>query len=249
MENEYQSRSTKIINIIKANKWALIFIICAVLIGILIFILFPKKSDKGTPINQQKSKITPGMNQPSMQSQNGDFTITSTTPKNDEQNVYSGEISIIFTTDTPILSDKDFHMTIYPPLPNYWKFTNTYPTNKITAQVYGGLQTNTTYTVTVTNKKNGNPYSWVFRTSGKQQEDSTQIIRDQTENENAKYFPLFDYIPYESNDFSIDYTDKLTLVVKIKNPDVEMVKKEVNDWIRSHNVNPSTHTITFENAF
>lgn len=247
MENEQPSRLEKITTIIKTNKWALLLLACALVLGILILILFPKGSSQQQ--TKTPNKTIPSISPQAVQTQNNDFNVVGTSPSNGEKNIYSGEINIVVKTDKSVMSPNDFSMEITPPLPNYWKFVNTYPTNTITAQIYGGLQTNTTYTVTFTNKKTKTPYSWTFTTSGKQQEDATQIIRDQTENENAKYFPLFDYIPYENSNFSIDYTDKLTLVVSIKNPNVEMVKDEVSNWIRSHNVDPATHTINYQYAY
>ena len=59
-----------------------------------------------------------------------------------------------------------------------------------------------------------------------------------------KYYPLAQFLPYNSDDFDVGYyTDKLTLPVTIKTPDVARAKQEVRDWIQSHGVDPSTHQL------
>lgn len=59
-----------------------------------------------------------------------------------------------------------------------------------------------------------------------------------------KYYPLAQFLPYNSDDFDVEYyTDKLTLPVTIKTPDVARAKQEVRDWIQSHGVDPSTHQL------
>lgn len=173
------------------------------------------------------------------------FSVLSTSPKNGEQEVSAGEITISFTTNISIPSQEAFSLEITPKLPYYWKFTNSYPTNLIQVQVYGGLQTNTTYTVTVKSAEGDKTYSWSFTTTPSSPESSSLLIQEQEKAFNQKYYPLFDFIPYYSSDFDLDYTTKLTLEVKIKNQDVEGTKKKVLDWIRSHDVDPSTHKIDY----
>lgn len=58
-------------------------------------------------------------------------------------------------------------------------------------------------------------------------------------------FPLFSYLPYETKDYLLRYQAPFELEVKLKNPDAnqEMVRQEIIDWIKSKEVDPSTHQI------
>lgn len=57
-------------------------------------------------------------------------------------------------------------------------------------------------------------------------------------------FPLVEFLPYETNDFSADYIAPFYLQVKIKNATFSaQIKQEVLDWIKSKGVNPNTHKI------
>ncbi|PJE69095.1 hypothetical protein COU96_01625 [Candidatus Shapirobacteria bacterium CG10_big_fil_rev_8_21_14_0_10_38_14] len=51
-------------------------------------------------------------------------------------------------------------------------------------------------------------------------------------------FPLFQYLPYQTENFLIDYLAPLHLKVILKS---EKNKQEVLDWIKSHGVDPATH--------
>jgi hypothetical protein len=178
------------------------------------------------------------------------FTIISTSPRNGQKNSDTGEILISFKTDKKILSPGAFTMDISPQLPYYWKFTNSYPTTSVSARVYGGLQTNTEYTVTVKNNQGQEVYSWNFTTSAQPPTSSSLLNVDKDNQVMARDFPLQEYLPYSSTDFSIDYYQKpLTLDITVKNSDVDKVKQEVNAWIISHGVDPSTHTLNYINGF
>lgn len=57
-------------------------------------------------------------------------------------------------------------------------------------------------------------------------------------------FPLIEFLPYETERFSIDYIAPFHLQVKIKNTEqVEEIKLEVINWIREKGINPKTHQI------
>ncbi len=177
------------------------------------------------------------------------FAVVSTHPSDGETNVYSGEIQIGFTTDVPIISQDSFQLSINPPLPHYWKITNTYPTNQIIAQVYGGLDTNMIYAVTVKNESSKIIRMWRFTTSSKGPRDASKLTVDQDNKIIADYYPLLKYMPYNTNSFSIDYTDRITLRVEIKNQNISAVKQEVEAWIRSKGVDPTSHKINYINKF
>jgi len=59
-------------------------------------------------------------------------------------------------------------------------------------------------------------------------------------------FPLVEFLPYETENFYIDYIAPLHLRVTIKNKaQSERIKQEVLSWIISKNVDPLTHQIDF----
>ena len=57
-------------------------------------------------------------------------------------------------------------------------------------------------------------------------------------------FPLVEFLPYETEGFSIDYLSPLHLKVKIKEASQSaQIKTEVTDWMLSKGVDPATHQI------
>jgi len=59
-----------------------------------------------------------------------------------------------------------------------------------------------------------------------------------------KKFPLIEFLPYETNNFSVDYIAPLHLQVRIKNATFSaQIKQEATNWIKSHGIDPSTHKI------
>lgn len=61
-----------------------------------------------------------------------------------------------------------------------------------------------------------------------------------------KRFPLVEYLPYETDDFIVDYIAPFHLEVKIKRSiSKSLVTKEVLNWIISKDVDPQTHQIDF----
>lgn len=185
--------------------------------------------------------------------QPNNFHVLTTSPQNGQTNVSAGEIPITFTTDNPINSNKQFNITISPPLPFYWKITNNYPTNLVRAQILGGLKTNTLYTVKITDADNKPVYQWHFRTTAQPPVSSYLYVRDQAQKIIRNQFPLLPYLPFSNNDFYIDYTgpNNNTLEVDIENPNItsDQIKQEVNYWIRSHGIDPSTQKINYVNDF
>jgi len=58
-------------------------------------------------------------------------------------------------------------------------------------------------------------------------------------------YPLFDYVPFETENWSVDYLKPLEIQVMLKSDTPEM-RQEVLDWIESKGVNPQTHKIIFK---
>lgn len=197
------------------------------------------------PISKPAHVITPTLKPQFIQER---FSVIKTFPANGEASVYPGEITITINTTTPVVSKDGFFLDITPKLPYYWKYTNSYPTTTITAQIYGGLELNTQYQLTLYDNKKLPVYVWSFITSSETPESSTAQERALEENLINEYYPLFKSVPYNTTDFSLDYYDRLILIVKVKNKNknIEIVKKEVDGWIKSKGVDPSTHTIRYE---
>jgi len=175
------------------------------------------------------------------------FKVIDTTPNDGQENVYAGETIVSFKTDLPIRSSSEFKIEINPSLPYYWKIDDAYPTTTITARIFGGLKQNTVYVVTVKNKQGNFVYFWSFKTSQETPESSSGYVREKEKEFIQKYYPLFDFTPYKTSSFVVAYSDKLTLKVTInnKNININIIKTEVNSWIRSKSVDPATHTINY----
>src|SRR5262249_2504129 len=100
--------------------------------------------------------------------------------------------------------------------------------------------------LTIKDKNQNTIYTWSFTTSNNPPQSSTNLMLDQEQQLANKYYPLLQFVPYSNQDFNIDYTGHVTLIVEIKNKNIDLVKQEVLDWIRSHGVDPSTHTINYK---
>lgn len=223
-------------------------ILLSLLILLTAFLVFSKRQGQIGPLPIIQFSPEPSSPTTSSSSQMT-FQITETNPKDQQKDVYSGEIEISFTTNNDILSDKEFLLEITPSEPFSYNLINTFPTKKVVARILGGLQTNTTYQVTIKDKAGKLIYSWSFTTSSSPAEASSALMQKEEKQLIQKYYPLFDYVPYTSTDFDLDTNGRLTIDVKVKNPDIQKVKQEVEDWIRSKGVDPGTHTINYINSF
>ena len=61
----------------------------------------------------------------------------------------------------------------------------------------------------------------------------------------TNYYPLSAYLPYKTNNFSLGYTNSLTLIAVLKK-DTPEIRQEVLDWISSKKIDPSTHKIIWK---
>ncbi len=179
------------------------------------------------------------------------FSVLSTTPKNGATNVSPGEITVSFSSDTTINSSGLFTLSFNPKLSAGYQFVSTFPAKQVSFVILNGLIPSTKYDVSI-KKPDGTPiYTWSFTTNAGTGGLSSSGYENQLENDYInKNYPLSSVTPYSNADFSIDYAGKpLTLAVQIKNPDINKVKQEVIDWIKSKGVDPSTHTINYTNSF
>ncbi len=232
--------------LLKQNR---ILFIGAFILFFLLFFFIVSSFTRFAPLHNPDGSLqnnTPSLTPTIIQTQKS-FRILKTNPALGENNIYPGEIIITITTNEPVVSVKNISLSFSPELPSssYWKFTNFFPSKTLTAQIYGGLQLNTQYTVTIKNSLNQDIYDWFFITSGETPENNTQLVRESEEEANKKYFPLIKYVPYSTSTFSIDYVDGLILEVKMKGTNEGEIKRQVTDWIRNRGVDPSTHTIRY----
>ncbi len=57
--------------------------------------------------------------------------------------------------------------------------------------------------------------------------------------------PLFDYVPYVTENYIVDYIKPLTLQVLLTK-DTPQIRAEVLDWIRSKGIDPASHQIIWK---
>jgi hypothetical protein len=61
-----------------------------------------------------------------------------------------------------------------------------------------------------------------------------------------KNFPLVEFLPYETENFYLDYIAPLHLRAKIKKATIStQIKQEILNWINSKGIDPQTHKIDF----
>ena len=60
-----------------------------------------------------------------------------------------------------------------------------------------------------------------------------------------KKFPLVEFVPFETDNFRVDYQAPLSLKVIVKKGDKLATKSLVESWIKSKGVNPATHQIKY----
>lgn len=227
-------------------KWYLLFFIVFV-IGIpLVFFLARGRAKPPSSSSSQHGQVL----NPTPTAFSAQFRITQTSPTNGATNVPAGETLLSFTTDTDLPSDKVFRLDVNPKPQYGLQMQSTFPTNVVNVLPLGGLHENTTYTITVSDQFGKQLTSWTFLTAPTpaQSHSATRNVLDQETN--AKYYPLTQYLPYSTADFTVsEYTDHLTLKVLVNTADLAKVKTEVNDWIRSKGVDPNTHTINYVNNY
>jgi hypothetical protein len=59
--------------------------------------------------------------------------------------------------------------------------------------------------------------------------------------------PLYPYLPYETPLYKIKCSGKLQLTVNLKTASLSAsLKQEINDWVSSKGINPTTHEIIYK---
>lgn len=217
----------------KAAMAAFILVLIPVLLFILRFFALPQQ-----PFLPRVTAPTPVQQKP--------FSVVSTSPRDNEANVYPGEIIISFTTDSPIVSKESYSLGLNPTLKYSTEVLSTFPTTQIQTQILGGLDPSTTYTVSVFNSGGEIVHSWSFTTSSVVPESSSQLINKRDQDIIKTQFPLALEMSYKSSTVDMDYSGPLELSATVKNGAQEAARQEIETWIQSKGVDPKTHIILFK---
>ncbi|MFH1840904.1 MAG: hypothetical protein ABH807_02000 [Candidatus Shapirobacteria bacterium] len=105
------------------------------------------------------------------------------------------------------------------------------------------LHANANYTLMIKNQKGQVLAQTTFATI---QMQSDPYIPYQIEEANRKYFPLLEWIPYNTENFSVYYVEPLTLEISIQQGEQKTIEPKVIEWIRSHGIDPATHQIQYK---
>lgn len=130
--------------------------------------------------------------------------------------------------------------------------------NKLTVSPKNNLKKDTPYKVEFTNKVYSNfYYTLSFKTSSADILPSVSPVPTlpykpddpdfyyETKALIDKNYPLFDYVPYKTTDFSVDYLKPNVLEVILIN-DTPEVRQEISHWIKSKGVDPATQQIIWK---
>jgi hypothetical protein len=102
--------------------------------------------------------------------------------------------------------------------------------------------------------KNITIYSWSYQTNIQQTiptsspaTGSSEIGDPEAVEKIAKSvlerYPLVKYVPFENDNFALDYSAPLILSVKIKSGDKTDIKWQVYEWLKEKGVDPDSHQI------
>lgn len=168
-----------------------------------------------------------------------------TSPKNNQEQVKVIS-SLIFTFNQSVNSE-NFNILVFP---NFeYSLTNKDDYSLEIKPVL--LEYDTSYQVELKNNKFESFYSVLkFKTEKAPEalEYNKEEIREfyeQLEKQIYTDYPLFDYIPYYGEKFSVDYLKPLVLEVILKT-DTPETRQEVLNWIKDKKVDPSTHKIEWK---
>lgn len=102
------------------------------------------------------------------------------------------------------------------------------------------LTPNTSYTLEIKSTKNEILWHSIFTTE--QLQGNPQIPAD-SEKYTRMYYPLLEFVPYETEGFWVTYSGPLALKVTIKKGSSKTLEPNVIQWIKNHGVDPSSHQI------
>jgi len=177
--------------------------------------------------------------------QKNNLQIIQTIPSNLEKQVNPNtKITFIFNQDIPT---NNWKIKTTPEL----KYQLSFSRKKMEISPTTSLSFQTNYQITISHPKFPNfSYSLIFttlsettttpaKTDGLGDPNFYQEISKREE----LYFPLLKYLPYKTENWEIKtYFGKLKIIVYLKK-DTPEIRQEVLDWIKSKQIDPSTHQI------
>jgi len=137
-----------------------------------------------------------------------------------------------------------YTLMLSPSLPGW----STTIDRKLEFSPWSVYQPDTTYTVRLIEKNNTNNIiaRWQIRSPKWEETDITLL--NSIQSYKMQNYPLSDYLPKDSPYYSITYTDKKTIRVNstsLPTYVLERKRPEVNNWIKSKGINPTSHVINF----
>jgi hypothetical protein len=163
-------------------------------------------------------------------------------PENQTENVaISTQIKIDF--NQPLKNQEEVVIELSPETEIDKKLENDNQTLVLSPRLQ--LHPNADYQLTIKNQKEQLLWQSNFKTEKMQGDPNLPAAQIEYTKEN---YPLLPYIPYEADKFYVVYSRPLTLKVVILRGSQKEVEPLVFDWIRSHGVDPETHTISWQKA-
>jgi len=170
--------------------------------------------------------------------------VIKTAPNNQEKNVALNLSQITITFNKPLESLGEISINTLPIINFSPKLSNDKKT--LTLSLSEKLLEKTQYVIEVNHQEKGLIYSFVFKTlkldtKGFGAPNFLDYLNQQTE----ENYPLFDYTPFTSDLFDIDYLGPKKLGVVIKTASPSAARPLVEQWIKQRGVSPETHEIVF----
>lgn len=134
--------------------------------------------------------------------------------------------------------------------PDFGYSSDNFDKNTIEIKPENPLEFETEYSIVIKNNKYKDFYEVVkFKTENGEipayTQEQQKEFYEQLERQTYKDYPLFDFIPYQTDNFTVGYSRPLILSITLKKDTAE-IRQEVLTWIRSKGVDPATHKIEWK---
>lgn len=177
--------------------------------------------------------------------QKNNLQIIQTIPSNLEKQVNPNtKITFIFNQDIPT---NNWKIKTTPE----FKYQLSFSRKKMEISPATSLSFQTNYQITISHPKFPNfSYSLIFTTLSETTTTPAKAdglgdpnFYQEISKREELYFPLLKYLPYKTENWEIKtYFGKLKIIVYLKK-DTPEIRQEVLDWIKSKQIDPSTHQI------
>lgn len=159
-------------------------------------------------------------------------------PENLAVNISTTSLNVQIDFNLPLTNENQYNVNIIPEIKTILKkLDNNGKTLRLSSEE--PLHPNTNYQIAIKDK---NKILWqsTFTTENLQ---GDPVIPFEGQKYTQDNYPLLEYIPYETENFSVRYSAPLTLTITIKKGEQKTIQPQIEEWIKSHNVDPSTHQI------